>query len=191
MNINYRHIAKAVKFYKKCGFEYIDAPWIVSREAVMATCPPGASLFTTFKGELVASGEQSFIEMRAQLEPGKKYQCVTPCFRNDKVDELHNTWFLKNELIWVADPEKDLKCAENRERQTYLMRYAEMFFSRFYPMKRDIRPVHVDNAYDNYDIFVNDIEVGSYGIRSFDGFTWVYGTGCAEPRLSQALKALK
>jgi hypothetical protein len=37
------------------------------------------------------------------------------------------------------------------------------------------------------DINFNGIEVGSYGIREFEGFKWVYGTGAAEPRLSQAI----
>lgn len=27
-----------------------------------------------------------------------------------------------------------------------------------------------------------------YGLRCIEGFTWAYGTGCAEPSLSQAIE---
>jgi len=32
----------------------------------------------------------------------------------------------------------------------------------------------------------SNIELGSYGIGSYENYKWVYGTGLAEPRLSQA-----
>jgi hypothetical protein len=38
-----------------------------------------------------------------------------------------------------------------------------------------------------YDLEINGIEVGSYGRREVGDFTWVYGTGLALPRFSQAL----
>lgn len=37
---------------------------------------------------------------------------------------------------------------------------------------------------DGYDITYKGIELGSYGMRKCEFLEWVYGTGCAEPRLS-------
>ena len=39
-----------------------------------------------------------------------------------------------------------------------------------------------------YDIEYNKVELGSYGIRENEYLTWIYGTGCAEPRLSKLQK---
>jgi hypothetical protein len=39
---------------------------------------------------------------------------------------------------------------------------------------------------DTYDIEINGIEVGSYGIRSVDDVQYIYGTGLALPRYSTA-----
>ena len=41
---------------------------------------------------------------------------------------------------------------------------------------------------EGWDINVGGIEVGSYGSRSIHDHLWVYGTGLAEPRFSQALR---
>jgi hypothetical protein len=41
---------------------------------------------------------------------------------------------------------------------------------------------------DGYDIMYDDIELGSYGIRKCEFLEWIYGTGCAEPRLSNLIK---
>ena len=44
---------------------------------------------------------------------------------------------------------------------------------------------------NSYDIVINNIEVGSYGIRENSFLKYIYGTACAEPRLSIALKSEK
>lgn len=61
---------------------------------------------------------------------------------------------------------------------------AAMFFSKYTNSSK----VSIDSTKEGHDITINGIEVGSYGGRQFNGFTWIYGTGCAEPRLSEALK---
>ena len=183
--IDYRKIADAVDHYTGCGYKYIEVPWIISLDSLLVTRPPGARIFSTFAGELVASGEQSFLEMRKEFQPGK-YQCVTPCFRDEKVhDELHKQYFLKSELIWIPEREAIHNIS--------LVDFVDMiagdafrFFKKYGSTKIIDNPL--DNAFYNKDILINDIEVGSYGLRAYDGFTWVYGTGCAEPRLSQTLK---
>jgi hypothetical protein len=41
---------------------------------------------------------------------------------------------------------------------------------------------------DGLDVEIGGIEVGSYGTRLHEGFSWNYGTGLAEPRFSSALE---
>lgn len=189
MTIDYTKIGHAVKHYTKLGYEYIDAPWLVSLDSIIVTRPQGARVFSTFAGELVASGEQSFLEIRDQLKPGR-YQCVTPCFRDEKVhDELHLQYFMKNELIWVPDLNK-LDFAEDflvaNVIRDEMIEDAKSFFDLYAPSQIVNAPVL--NAFGNKDIQINGIEVGSYGHRLHAGFIWIYGTGCAEPRLTQAIK---
>lgn len=177
--INYELIAKAIHFYETYKkYKYIDVPWTVSKGSIDVTRPPGARPFFTHSGYLVASGEQSFLEIRRELCPGRKYQCVTPCFRDEKYDDLHFPYFLKNELIiplWKDDS------ADEFVQQ--ILKDAYSFFGGYcnYPspdtVKTDI----------GFDIVIAGMEVGSYGYREHEGFRWVYGTGCAEPRFSQAM----
>lgn len=174
--INYQIIYDAVEHYKRLGYNYIEVPWLVSKESLDVTRPPEARYFSTFKGELVASGEQSFIEIRKDLCPGRKYQCVTPCFRDEKCDELHKPWFIKCELIlplWKGDDADKAVDVVLKEAYSLFKRYASYEGSPVM-VKTDI----------GFDINMLGIEVGSYGYREHDGFRWVYGTGVAEPRLS-------
>ena len=181
--VDYKKIADAVEYYKNFDYKYIEVPWIISLDTMLITRPPGARLFSTFAGELVASGEQSFLEIRKKLKPGK-YQCVTPCFRDEKIrDKLHKQYFIKNELIWIPEPTKDVPYCHLVDK---MLAEVLPFFKRYFDAK--VIEVPIDNAHVNKDIFINGIEVGSYGCRSLGSFTWIYGTGCAEPRLTQAIK---
>lgn len=174
MNIDYRKVAAALDYYWRLGYEYIDVPWLVSSKSMAITSPPDAKLFETFAGCCVASGEQSLLEMRGQLIPGKRYVCATPCYRDDPPDKLHRQTFFKVELM-TAQP-------ENAEYELVETLEAAAGFFRQYG-----RPVR-KSAPGGIDLEINGVEVGSYGIRSYKDFRWVYGTGCAEPRLSQALQ---
>lgn len=177
--IDYKKIAFAVSHYEAIGYKQIEVPWIVSLDSMLVTRPKGARLFSTFAGELVASGEQSFLEIRNTLSLGK-YQCVTPCFRDEplSLDNLHHQWFIKNELIWVVKEFYQIQLDS-------LIGDAVSFFEKYGPVKVVDAPI--PNAHRNMDINLNGIEVGSYGYRRDEGFGWIYGTGCAEPRLSQAV----
>lgn len=55
-------------------------------------------------------------------------------------------------------------------------------------MKLQITKVEIDEF--SYDLEINNIEVGSYGIRQYKNLFWVYGTGLAEPRFSQAINGV-
>ncbi len=137
------------------------------------TASPDRRFCTSFLGDLVASGEQSFIQMWMDgiLKKGK-WQCATPCFRDEPIiDDLHLNYFFKVELIEVlpADPEKSLHRMVND---------AIRFF-------RNYVSVEVEDTSIGHDIISSGgIELGSYGYREHGDFKWVYGTGVAEPRLS-------
>jgi hypothetical protein len=178
--INYKYISEAVDYYKGKGYRYVEAPWFVTEEAINVTRPEKARTFQTFAGHLVASGEQSFIDMRGELCPGRKFQCVTPCFRDEpKHDSLHLRCFVKCELIiplWKDDNPETFLEVVLKDAQVWLGKYG------------GIRVVTTELG---KDIMWGNIELGSYGHRQFKDFRWVYGTGVAEPRLSQAIEMMK
>lgn len=173
--IDYRKIADAVDYYTNLGYKYIEVPWIVSRDSMKITAPDNSQYryFSTFMGDLVASGEQSFLEIRNTLNG--KYCCVTPCFRNENpVTDLTRNWFMKVELI-NANPKEDEDSAIMS-----IIDDAYSFFERYGKVK-------VVRTFNEFDIEMNNIEIGSYEAREIRNFHWIYGTGCAEPRLSQAI----
>jgi hypothetical protein len=180
--IDYHKIARAIEFYKMLGYEYIEVPWMVSTASIDITKPPNATRFDTWRGSLVASGEQSFLEIRDNLCPGRKYQCATPCFRDEKVvDDLHLPQFFKVELIvplWKHDD------AEPYFKQIVM---DGLKFARHYNSSGNA--VTWADTDIGQDILVEGIEIGSYGVREHEGFRWVYGTGIAEPRFTQAMEA--
>jgi hypothetical protein len=181
--IDYQKIADAVIFYRSLGYNMVDAPWFVSRQALEVTAPPNKRYCSSFLGDMVASGEQSFIQlwMDDVLKDGL-HVCVTPCFRDEEVvDKLHLNRFLKVELIEI-NPSVPLASIEQ------MILDAADFFSYYVGMKN----IEVINTDIGKDIVCKGIELGSYGYREqlIDGkmMKWAYGTGCAEPRLSQVQK---
>jgi hypothetical protein len=107
--ISWRDIADAVSIYETNGFKYIEVPWVVSDASVNVTLPkhikaarcvmPGIDL------PLVGSAEQSFIELavRGDLPNQGRFLAVSPCFRDDAPDDLHQKTFMKVELIELAE----------------------------------------------------------------------------------------
>jgi hypothetical protein len=187
LKIDYSKISHAVDFYASEGFEYIEVPWIVSKKVNTITAPKDVKLFDNFLGCNVASGEQSFLEMILQnkLSPGR-YVCCTPCFRDEKtLDNFHFNWFEKVELIDFLGNNKFTEYQIN-SRLDFMLEKAETFFKKYLD-------IEVIDTSDGRDIISkkHKIELGSYGIRNYDNFSWVYGTGIAEPRLSQVLSLEK
>jgi hypothetical protein len=174
--ISWPRVARAIEYYESLGYAYLEVPWLVSEKALMATLPAGKKGTRSTDGPLVGSAEQSFIQMMldGQMQLGK-FMAATPCFRDDDEDEWHHRYFFKVELIDFApnpmpsDMEKMISQALG-----------------FFELEgaADVAPV---TTAQGVDIELRGIELGSYGIRSYEGFEWVYGTGLAEPRFSQAL----
>lgn len=181
MNIDWKKISDAVAFYKNLGYHYVEVPWIVSYDSVAVTTPRWCrhyQLISAVNGFLVGSGEQSFLECRDGLRSlGKKLQCVTPCFRDEgqTTNTLNKRWFVKNELIEILDEGDDPDALV-----LAVMSQARAFFTQY-------TYCDVVVTDEGYDLLVEGVEVGSYGWRRYGDFGWVYGTGCAEPRLSMAL----
>jgi hypothetical protein len=191
MNINYSILADAIDYYQRLGYKYLEMDWYVAEEALRKTLPKDRRIWKYDSGFLVGSGEQSFIEALMytdRLEPDAKYCCCTPCFREEpEYDEYHLPCFMKVELIYTgvkAIEEKDLFLAGVYED-------AKSFFQRYL---KHVYEVGTDIGWDLCaKVDGKMIELGSYGVRTFKAgdrtIEFVYGTGCAEPRLSQCLPA--
>lgn len=194
--MNYDNIAKALSFYQQRGYVYLeDAPWQVGRTAYYATKPKDAIDLQLFAdvgplahlGYPVASGEQSFIQMMLDGQPIKRAICVTPCYRYEpKVDMLHRRYFMKAELINAQDTDEG--------HLIHMIHDACAFFEQFFAVRVVKTPI-------GYDIVEKStrFELGSYGIREVElkpnltncpteTIRWIYGTACAEPRLSTAIQ---
>ena len=193
--IDYARIGEAVKYYTAQNYKLIEVPWLVDETAVRLTAPQGRMLYEVRMSPsltpryLPASGEQSFIDMRLRGNlPDGKYVCVTPCFRDEPVyDELHRETFLKVELIEMFSVYQPLyvdyyvavtsRLAQDFMKSQGIQATANLIFDS-------------SEQHASCDLMYKGIELGSYGVRSYEGHTWVYGTGLAEPRFSQALLRL-
>jgi hypothetical protein len=182
--IRWDWLAEAKDFYEALGYAYTDVPWVVRARTYYATKPPSAGedlYIPEWHNYLCASGEQGLVESSARLLH-KKLQTITPCFRDEpQYDALHLPHFMKLELMVVLAPDDDPRA--------YLGQMLASA-SRFFGQKIAATDASTDvfsTGPESYDITCNGIEIGSYGIRALDDFRWVYGTGLAEPRFSQAI----
>lgn len=185
--INYRRVAKAIKKYQKIGYTYIDTPWLVSDEAMLATLPSHRKGFelghSTLKpGKLVGSAEQGFIQLMLdeKIQPGN-YVSAGPCFRDEEnVDALHQYAFFKVELIQIIHPRDPMPT--HGAARVMANDADEVLYNMYGPGAQVVRTP------EGWDIEVEGVEIGSYGVREYKGHRWVYGTGLALPRTHIAYK---
>lgn len=186
--IDWTRVAEAVAFYEKRGYRYIEVPWVVPPRFVRATLPSGGVPYriepigqAPIEAELVGSAEQSFwwLENRGGLRgfPTQRFVGVSPCFRGDERSPIHQKTFMKVELfIPNGLPGPGIE---------RVLEDSKAFFE-----SQGVTPIRVNTA-NGIDWYAAGIEIGSYGRRvvGYEGGTaeWVYGTGLAEPRFSQAL----
>ncbi len=174
--IDYSKLSEALMYYESVGYEYIEAPWVVEPASVAVTLPAGSTATSVSYGDLVGSGEQSFIELMRRGRAIHKACCVTPCFRiEDTYDQLHHAYFMKLELIDTDATPHNLQSMIGKA-AAFLARYTDVSI--------------VQTGSDSYDIVSskNHVELGSYGFRSFDDKKFIYGTGLALPRLDTAIR---
>ena len=186
--MRYELTAFAQRFYASKGFDDIETPWIVSERASNITKPDFAT--NTYVSNtnvvgyghetLVASGEQGFLQLilDKQLKHGF-YQTTTPCFRTEMAyNELTRPYFMKTELIMYL---KD----DFKYHFGHMIRIG-LEFHRCIGMDVQLEEIG-ENQVDIIDS-LGKVELGSYGIRTHDDFTWIYGTGLALPRAEVILK---
>lgn len=190
--MDYAHISQAVEFYRERGYSYVqDAPWYVSKDAYYATKPSDAYDVMIDSGEVygdgrpipryaVASGEQSFVQLLIDGQPLKRALCVTPCYRHERYNDWHKPFFMKVELINAHDVDTG--------HLMHMVHEACSFFEGFFPQVRIVEtPIGFDIVEKG-----SRMELGSYGIRDVlvagQRLKWIYGTGCAEPRLSTVMQ---
>lgn len=182
------YLQLARDFYSSKGVQYMEVPWIVSREAIDATIPDPdikpheVFLDGEYKGCLVGSAETSFLQLILdnKLEPFKEYQAITPCFRGDKLDILHCNYFMKLELFMYTE--------DRVTSSSHFVDKAEDLFD-IIGISTSRKHMPTTNTIDIVDSKFG-IELGSYGRRSYKGLQWVMGTGIAQPRTSQVLDRL-
>lgn len=169
---------EARAFYSEYGFKYIETPWYVSRKSIDLTRPDGVIPHTInypgWSAYLVGSAEQGFLHIYDQLEKGKPYMSITPCFRDDKEDELHQRYFMKLELFMKGGSYSDCD---------FFKEEAGAFFQ-----SQGVETYTLRTAEDSYDLITLDsrIELGSYYHREIPNYKWACGTGLAQPRFDIA-----
>ena len=175
--INYKILDDSLQYYEENKFQRIETPWTVSKYVDELTKPIDKISFELKHNDkcLVASGEQSFLYLYLKdFIPKGQYQTITPCFRYEAFDFAHTKYFMKNELI-KTDVISDNELVK-------LVEISLEFFESYLP------DVYVQPTDIGFDIMWKNYELGSYGIRKNEFLEWIYGTGCAEPRLSKLIK---
>lgn len=176
--IDYALLNKSIEHYEEKGFKRIEAPWTVTEKVDDITKPKDRIHFQLKHNDkcLVASGEQSFLYLMIKgFLPEGKYQAITPCFRFEPFDPYHTKYFMKNELIITND-------VSPNQLQSLVSQALE-FYQPHFKQKLDV--VHTN---EGIDIEIDGHELGSYGFRQHEYLKWIYGTGCAEPRMSNLIK---
>lgn len=102
--------------------------------------------------------------------------CLT--FREDRLDELHQEYFMKLEMFCISSNAKEAL-------RTFIKVAGYNFVRRGGLNPKQV--IKVKTSPTSYDLFINGIEVGSYVIQEHKGYTWVCGTAMAEPRYSTAI----
>lgn len=144
----------------------------------------------------IGSAEQAFAEkflLNGDICGPWPYQAVTPCFRNEPTDLWHLKYFIKNELFYFV----------RGDSSTYKTKLGSLCQQAldFFRDEMNISCSLIQVGPQAFDIFAHEpesslidagfaVELGSYGIRETPHGSWVYGTGCAEPRTSQVQAAL-
>lgn len=178
--IDYNKISAAIEYYKSKNYKYIEVPWAIEERFIDQTIPPNAKKFKLKDKFLVGSAEQSFLELAHynKIEKNNFYIAVTPCFRDEVPDDIHQEYFMKAELIYFG---VNLKSAYEK-----IFKDAFIFFRRY--VNSDSQIFSTSIKYDeDKDLNINDIEVGSYYIRN----NYTCGTAIAEPRLTYAIERIK
>lgn len=185
--IDYERLGRSQTYYAENGFYRIEVPWIINSAITDLTKPSyvESHMIANSLDALVGSGEQSFLYMymKGHLpEEHGRYQTITPCFRQDSTDFIHNETFMKNELIILSEV--------NEKTLIDVIDICKVFFYAEIGVKPELITAY-DESGLHYDLECKGVEVGSYGIRDLGFLKYIYATGCAEPRTTAVKKMIK
>jgi hypothetical protein len=172
--IDYGRLNRSIDFYENKGFKRIEVPWTVTKAISAITKPDGKTDWEIVGKDkvLLASGEQGFLYLYLKgFLPKGRFQSTTACFREEPFDQTHSKYFIKNELIITDEV--------NNKSLVDIINLAKEFYESELGTSVDLVKTEF-----GFDLEVNGIEIGSYGIRSCEYLEWIYGTGCPEPRFS-------
>lgn len=174
--INWARLGRAFDIFVASGYAPINVPWFVPKDVQLITCPyPENIMEVGHHGALIGSAEQAFIHMTLNGEIAKgRYVALTPCFRDEPEDATHSKTFMKIELYATG---LDLHAEMNRMIADAMAVMIEL--GGVVPDKIQTR--------EGWDLDINGVETGSYGVRAARNISWAYGTGLAEPRFSYAI----
>ena len=179
LSIDARLLADAQSYYASYGYVDTPTPWLVGEAAYRATLPPdheGLEWQSPVGGYHVGSAEQGFMQLiDDDLPIPERAQSASPCYRGEPAyDELHWPYFYKLELY-----NADISNASLAE----MITCARGLFTQLGIPTRIIQTG--ERAYD-IETAMTHVELGSYGVRTFQGREWLYGTGLALPRATIA-----
>lgn len=192
--IDYKLLGEAQSYYSKFGYNYIEVPWMVSANCDNITKPDDIQeMKIEYNGKhIIASGEQGFLylRMKGYINNGR-YQTITPCFRNEAQDNIHQKMFMKCELIEFVPAGMDL--GELKAKMNDIAKDAYAFFEIHAKDPNELNYTAYNESPQcrtlrnlcKLDIEYRGFEIGSYGIREYNDIAWIYGTGIAEPRFSK------
>ena len=152
-------LAKAHEHYSSHEFKYKETPYAIPLDYHSGTKPHDNQSFVLDKGifeiekhELVGSAEQGFIYqlINNEIKVNDKLFSISPCFRYDNYDLLHQPWFMKLELFHFSN---------NFEELLNMIMLAKKFLKN--NTKEEVSIVKISE--NMYDLEVNKIEVGSFG----------------------------
>lgn len=180
--IDYKILADACAFYTNREYNQVECPWIAKEKYMIMTSPTkdvGFAIGLQCKPwYLVCSAEQGLVQMACnnELLSGIKYFSISPCFRDEIIDETHSKTFMKLELFHISRTHAGAEAVASR----FL---ADAFdFNRRHKIKTTQEQTNI--GFDLLD--QHGLELGSYGTRAIEGFFISYGTGLALPRFSLA-----
>ena len=144
---------------------------LVDEDIVKLTLPEGRQAKEHLGKFYVGSAEQSFYQLiKDGFVPKGNYMMLTPCQRDEDIDEGHLEIFLKLELVSVTKTHQNI---------------AQDVFDFYTKMGEKVEVVS-SNYSRGCDLEIGGIEVGSFGSRMFGDYCVSYGTGLALPRFTQA-----
>lgn len=181
----------ALQWWQSQSFLYVDLPWMVPTAYASAHRPAFCRDVLTLHGSFVGSGEQSFLMLREEdrLPPGARgYIGWTPCLRDEVLDETHQHGFMKAE--WFVPLTHREVPAWQAILDELLDDQVGMFknVARYAGGPLDLQVSREKSGPEQWDLVMGGLEVGSYGLRHFNGQPYLYGTALALPRFTQALE---